>query len=145
MSRIATSSALILVAGRASLAAHAGETLHLVERATGEQVVDLGAKGDSPGDLLVFSNPLYDAANAKATGSSNGYCVRTVVGKTWQCSWTMQVEGGQLAVAGTDPDHGDADFAIVGGTGRYAGARGSLKVHARDAGNTAYDFTVSLR
>ena len=107
-------------------------------------MLDLGAHGDSLGDLLVFANPLYDAANAKALGTSNGSCVRTVVGKRWQCAWTMTLATGQLQIGGEYPDEGDADFAITGGTGRYAGARGTLHVHARDAGHTSYDFIVSL-
>jgi hypothetical protein len=137
----------ILVAAAACVAtppALAAESIRLVERATNEHVIDLGAHGDSLGDLLVFANPLHDATNGKALGTSNGSCVRTVVGQRWQCAWTMTLAGGQLQVGGECPDEGDADFAITGGTGRYAGARGTLRVHARDAGHASYDFTVSL-
>ncbi len=121
-----------------------GEVLHLIERATNEHVVDVGAKGDSLGDMLVFANPLYDAANTKSAGSSNGSCVRVEIGKSWHCSWMLAVAGGQIAVLGAYPDQGDAEFALAGGTGRYVGARGTLKIHARDAAHLSYDFTVSL-
>ena len=56
----------------------------------GETTVDLGAKGDSVGDLLVFANKVFDAANKTQVGTDQGYCVRTVVGKSWECFWTLQ-------------------------------------------------------
>lgn len=127
------------------LAAGAAETLHLVERASNEHVIDTPPAGDSLGDQLVFVNPMFDAANQKEVGTGNGSCVRTMVGKTWYCNWMIHLAHGQLAVTGTYPDEGDAEFAVVGGTGRYSGARGVLKVHARDAEHTSYDFTVMLR
>jgi hypothetical protein len=33
---------------------------------------------------------------------------------------------------------------VTGGTGKYAGAKGALKLHARDAKATAYDFIYDL-
>jgi allene oxide cyclase len=35
-------------------------------------------------------------------------------------------------------------MAVTGGTGQYLGARGAMKLHARDAKGTAYDFTYDL-
>ncbi|MBS0613898.1 MAG: dirigent protein [Proteobacteria bacterium] len=130
--------------GAAPATCFAARTLHWVERATHEHVVDIAPAGDSLGDLLTFVNPLYDAANDKQVGDSNGYCVRTEVGKSWQCTWTTHLQQGELAVSGTYADEGDSTFIIVGGSGAFAGARGSLKVHARDAGHTTYDFTANL-
>jgi allene oxide cyclase len=125
--------------------ARAAEHLGLVERATGEQVVHRQADADAVGDLLLFSNPLYDAANRAAAGASRGYCVRVEVGRWWDCHFTLELASGSLLAAGAYPDEGDAEFGIVGGTGRYAGARGTLKVHARDAAHSAYDFAVALQ
>jgi hypothetical protein len=135
----------ILAGALLGTTAHAAGQLRYVERAVNEKVVDLGAKGDSIGDLLVFLNPLYDADNRNAVGTSHGYCVRIDVGVSWECTWTMKLAAGTLAVHGTYPDEGDSDFAITGGTGRYAGARGALHVHARDTAHTSYDFTIDLR
>jgi hypothetical protein len=137
--------AVLASGGLVAPAAGATEVLKVVERATNEHVVDVGARGDSLGDLLVFANPVYDAANVKAIGSSDGYCVRTVVGKRWQCTWTMRLGDDALLVAGEYPDDSDADLAITGGTGHRAGARGTLHVHARDAAHTSYDFVVTLQ
>src|ERR1700722_2065919 len=133
--------ALALVA---PLAASAGERLQVVERALTDTTVDLGAKGDSVGDLLTFANPVYDATNKTKLGSDQGYCVRVVVGKSWECFWTLLLAGGQITVEGPFYDSSDSTLAVTGGTGKYAGAKGALKLHARDAKATAYDFTYDL-
>jgi hypothetical protein len=41
-------------------------------------------------------------------------------------------------------DEGDSLFTVTGGTGKYAGAKGSMKLHSRDAKSTSYDFTYDL-
>lgn len=122
----------------------AGERIQLVERALTDATLDLGAKGDSVGDLLTFANPVFDAANKTQLGTDQGYCVRVVVGKSWECAWTLSLKGGQITVAGPFSDSGDSLLAVTGGTGSYAGAKGSLKLHARDAHGSAYDFTYEL-
>jgi allene oxide cyclase len=122
----------------------AGERIQLVERALTDATLDLGAKGDSVGDLLTFANPIFDAANQTQLGTDQGYCVRVVVGKSWECAWTLSLKGGQITVAGPFSDSGDSLLAVTGGTGSYAGAKGSLKLHARDAQGSAYDFTYEL-
>jgi allene oxide cyclase len=128
----------------AALPAWAGEQIIVVERPVGETTVDIGAKGDSVGDLLVFANKVYDAANKAQVGSDQGYCVRTVVGKSWECFWTLVLKAGQITVEGPFMDAGDSLLAVTGGTGKYAGARGSMKLHPRDATPTGYDFTYDL-
>jgi allene oxide cyclase len=135
---------LAAAAALASMPALAAEQIVVVERPVDETTVDLGAKGDSVGDLLVFANKVYDAANKTQLGTDNGYCVRTVVGKSWECFWTLTVKGGQITVEGPFMDSGDSLLAVTGGTGKYAGARGSMKLHPRDPTPTGYDFTYDL-
>jgi hypothetical protein len=136
--------ALAAAAALASMPALAAEQIVVVERPVGETTVDLGAKGDSVGDLLVFANKIYDAANKTQLGTDNGYCVRTVVGKSWECFWTLTLKAGQITVEGPFMDSGDSLLAVTGGTGKYAGARGSMKLHPRDPTPTGYDFTYDL-
>ena len=133
-----------LVAALAVLPVMAGEQIVVVERPVGETTVDLGAKGDSVGDLLVFANKVYDAGNKTQVGSDQGYCVRTVVGKSWECFWTLTLKAGQITVEGPFLDEGDSLMSVTGGTGKYAGAKGSMKLHPRDATPTGYDFTYDL-
>ena len=120
------------------------EQLKVVERPVGETTVDLTAKGDSVGDMLVFANGIFDAANKTQIGTDQGYCVRTIVGKSWECFWTMTLKAGQITIEGPFLDEGDSLMAVTGGTGKYAGAKGSMKLHPRDATPTGYDFTYDL-
>ena len=128
----------------AGAGANAGEVLNLVERATTDAVTDTGAKGDSAGDLLTFANEVYDQANATRVGDNQGFCVRTVAGKAWECWWTLTLRDGQLTVQGPFLDQGDSVLAITGGTGKYAAARGQMKLHARNDKGTEYDFAYQL-
>ena len=129
----------------AAAPAFAGEQLKVVERPVGETTIDLAAKGDSVGDMLVFANGVYDAANKTQIGSDQGYCIRTIVGKSWECFWTLTLKEGQITVEGPFFDEGDSLLVVTGGSGKYAGAKGSMKLHPRDATPTGYDFTYDLR
>ena len=124
--------------------ASAGEQLALVERATTDAVTDLGAKGDSVGDILTFANEIYDKDNKTLVGHDNGWCVRTVVGQAWECIWTLTTDKGQLTVEGPFYDSKDSVLAVTGGTGDYATARGEMKLHAHDAKGSEYDFVYTL-
>ena len=139
MVRVAAPAAMLL-----AMPVLAGEQIKVVERPVGETTVDLGAKGDSIGDLLVFANGVFDSANKTQVGSDQGFCVRTIVGKSWECMWTLTLKAGQITVEGPFMDEGDSLFAVTGGTGKYAGAKGSMKLHPRDAKSTSYDFTYDL-
>ncbi|HVJ43433.1 MAG TPA: allene oxide cyclase family protein [Dongiaceae bacterium] len=119
--------------------------LHVVERATSDTVTDLGAKGDSVGDILTFSNEIFDGANQSKIGVDNGFCIRTVVGKAWECFWTIALARGHLTVEGPFLDAGDSVLAVTGGTGSYATERGEMALHARDAKGSEYDFTYTLK
>ena len=139
MVRIAALAAALL-----ALPAFAAEQIKVVERPVGETTLDLGAKGDSVGDMLVFANGVFDTANKTQVGSDQGYCVRTIVGKSWECFWTLTLKSGQITVEGPFMDEGDSLFTVTGGTGKYAGAKGSMKLHPRDAKSSSYDFTYDL-
>lgn len=125
--------------------AAADETLTLVERATSDTVTDLGAKGDSAGDILTFANEVFDKDNANKVGSDNGWCARTVVGKAWECIWTLTLAEGQITVEGPFYDAADSALAVTGGTGEYAEASGTLALHARNDKGTEYDFVYKLK
>ncbi|HEX3675290.1 MAG TPA: allene oxide cyclase family protein [Rhizomicrobium sp.] len=125
--------------------AFAAAPIHVVEHATSDSTAHVGPKPDNRGDVLTFTNGVFDAANKTKVGSDNGFCVRTAVGKAFECMWTTSLAGGQITVEGPFLDAGDSTLAITGGTGKYAGARGQMALHARDAKGSEYDFTFSLR
>lgn len=145
MRTLSTAVALILVStiGPAALADDM-EMIALVERATTDTVIDLGASGDSAGDMLTFANEIYDQANEKLAGANNGVCFRTVAGKAWECAFTTTLEKGQITVEGPFYDGKDSMFAVTGGTGAYVNARGEMKLHARNDKGTEYDFVYTL-
>jgi allene oxide cyclase len=128
----------------AALPAMAAEQISVVERPVNETTVHRSGDRDTVGDQLVFANKVYDAANKVEVGSDQGYCVRTVAGKSWECFWTLLLKAGQITVEGPFMDSGDSLLVVTGGTGKYAGARGSLKLHPRDATPTGYDFIYDL-
>jgi hypothetical protein len=120
-------------------------SITLVERATSDVVTDTGAKDDSAGDILTFANELFDKDNKTKVGTDNGYCIRTVAGKAWECAWTNTLKDGQITVQGSFLDGQDSVLAITGGTGKYLRLHGEMKLHARDPKGSEYDFTFNLR
>ena len=117
----------------------------VVERALTDVVTDLGAPGDSIGDLLTFGNPVFNAANTTQIGTDQGECFRTNPGEAWECTWTTYLADGSLTVQGTFLDSlADSTLAITGGTGIYRGARGEMTLHSRNAGGTEFDFTFKV-
>jgi hypothetical protein len=119
-------------------------TIRVVERATTDATAHIGPAPDNAGDLLTFANDIFDAKNESRIGTDQGYCIRIVPGKSYECQWTLFLADGQIAVAGPFLDAGDSTLAVTGGTGKYAGARGEMALHARDAKGSAYDFTYRL-
>lgn len=134
--------ACVLVIATPTLAA---TQIHVVEHATTDATAHIAAKPDNRGDVLTFTNDIFDAANKAKVGSDNGFCIRTAVGKAFECLWTTSLAGGQITVEGPFLDAGDSVLAITGGTGQYAGAKGEMALHARDAKGSAYDFRFTLK
>lgn len=123
----------------------AASKLRLIEHSTTDAVTDLGAKGDSAGDLLTLSNEIFTDDNKTKVGSANGYCIRTVVGKAWECFWTVTLAKGQITTEGPYLDAGDSVLAITGGTGAYSTVRGEMALHKRDAKGSEHDFVYTLK
>lgn len=138
---------LILVPGvmlAACAPAPTKTTLHVVEHADSDTVTDTGAEGDSVGDILTFANKVFDEADATEVGSDQGYCVRTEVGKSWECFWTLFMKDGQITVEGPFNDAGDSVLAITGGTGAYANATGQMTLKAHNEAATEFDFIYEI-
>lgn len=134
----------LLTAWVSTSAAQSSFTIQVVEHADTDAVTDIGPTDDSVGDVLTFANTVFDKTNTTQVGTDNGYCLRTVVGQAWECSWTMTLADGQLSVEGPFYDTKDSVLAIIGGTGAYKDARGQMKLHARNAEGTEYDFIYEV-
>lgn len=87
--------------------------------------VDLGAPGDSPGDMFVFDQPLMNEAGQNI-GTNSGFCVRTLPGQFSECQWTLTMSDGSITVAGREAETGPSQIPVIGGTGAYLGVSGVL-------------------
>jgi len=122
---------------------HKPVTVHVIEHAKTDTVIDTGKRGDTTGDLLTFHNPVFDRANAKQVGRDQGQCIRIAVGASWECTWTTFLPGGHVTVEGPFFDTRNSVLAITGGTGIYRNARGAMVLESR-AGGTQFDFVFRL-
>ena len=123
---------------------HHGKVVHVIEHATTDAVTNQGdGAGDVVGDILTFTNEVFNQMDTSKVGSDQGYCVRMTVGESWECVWTTILSRGQLTVEGPFYDTKDSVLAITGGTGKYANARGSMELKSR-AGGTEFDFIFHL-
>jgi hypothetical protein len=109
------------------------------------RMIDMGEPGDSMGDILVFDQPLLDK-NKNKIGSNSGTCIRTRVGFSFQCQWTLtfsnKIENsGSIVVAGRELDKGASTVSIIGGTGNYSGISGEMQ----STNNNDGTFTQVLR
>jgi allene oxide cyclase len=120
-----------------------GSSIHVVEHATTDEVTN-GSAADAAGNVLTFANDVFDSADKNKVGNDQGYCVRIVVGKTWECNWTTFLSEGQLTVEGPFSDTGSTVLAITGGTGKYRNARGWMELNFHDAAGTKFDFVFHL-
>ena len=114
--------------GRAS---SGGAALHFYERQGSTTFVDNAPKGKEPtaGDVFVFTNPVYTRHGSRV-GSDHGSCT-IVRGKPLvaQCTSTLQLPQGQLMILNVDTGKRSFSAAVVGGTGGFAGAHGTLSTH----------------
>ena len=124
--------------------ASAGDEMKMVEHADTDAVTDTGASGDSAGDVLTFANDVYDADDKNKVGGDQGVCFRTVVGKAWECFWTLNLDKGQITVEGPFYDAGDFVLSITGGTGDYKDARGEMALSAIGTDGKKYNFVYRL-
>lgn len=109
-------------------------------RTNAAKLIDIGDPGDSVGDILVFDQPLLDEHGGNI-GNNSGTCIRTRVGHSFQCQWTLSLEDGSIQVAGREFDKGTSNISIVGGTGKYAGISGQMDSSNNGDGR----FTQTLR
>jgi allene oxide cyclase len=135
---------VLLISACPLAVASAGERLHFIEHPVNEVTTHLGKSADGRGDLLTFANPVFDATEMRQVGTDNGYCVRVVPGKSWECFWTLILHDGQITVEGPFLDAGDSRLSITGGTGKYVGAKGEMTLHSRAPRAQGYDFIYSL-
>jgi hypothetical protein len=143
---LAGAGAVALAAGPASAAKgpHGLITLKATGKVAKAQVIDNAPTGDSPGDLLVFTERLYNA-RGKQIGSDAASCVR-LFDQTSLCTGVYKLPGGQIHVQLIQPGPtGTYEQAVVGGTGRFAGARGIVMVAQNASKGDRFTFKVRVK
>ena len=129
----------VLVFGSAVAAADAKgkkKTLRLVGNDFQTEFLDLGAPDFSRGDEFVISDVLL--RRGREVGVSGAVCTVTEAVPpydvlTLHCVGTLSLRGGQITTQGLvelqgPDDPGPFTLAITGGTGRYRGAAGELRL-----------------
>jgi hypothetical protein len=119
-------------------------TVHYVDNAPKATLKD-GVVSISAGDQLVFSTPI--AMEGKVVGKDRIVCTATSAGTTkkiesagFTCTGIAKIPGGTLILVG-EAKEGPTEGAITGGTGIYAGARGTFVSRQGRGSSTT---TVSL-
>lgn len=143
-------------AGAAALADSArAESFSYVTDGGGIMAVDLGRAGKSQGDLYVFSGNVLDAATGAQVGRVLGEQISVALGRraeTVQGSLTFELPDGSIVAGGLSRYPLDANDLVVGarfvrpilgGTGRYAGTRGTLTTVRRPQGGYEQRFDLS--
>jgi len=98
---------------------------------------------DSVGDYRVYNNLLF-LPGGYVVGDEKGICVRTKTMVMWDCEYVVSFLTYQLIIQGSVPDGANTtEFAIVGGIGQFAGARGEVTWVAGSSGNNM-TFEINL-
>lgn len=144
----ATGAAGLTLPGAAGAAVHRHPRVHtvtVVEHAVTDTEQRAAPGGpDRPGDPLTFTNPVFNAANARRVGHDEGFCMRLNVHTgSSECLWTTFLPRGQITVQGPYYDRHNSVLSITGGTGAYRNARGQMKLVSRHGGKQ-YDFIFQL-
>ena len=99
-----------------------------------EQPLAPGGK-DKAGDILTFTNPVFNQADTNQVGHDEGFCTRlNVKNGVWECLWTTFLDGGQITVQGPYYDKKNSTLSVTGGTGTFAGVRGQMGLVAKNGG-----------
>jgi hypothetical protein len=101
-------------------------TIRINDRELAVTRVDLGAKGVSPGDIEVVRTRLLERGTRKVIGRSELVCSFVDEARSRVCRGTYILPKGKIVVGGSLMYRQFYDLAVVGGTGLYDNARGTM-------------------
>ena len=89
--------------------------------------VDVGANGNSAGDMFFFEERLYNRSQTEVVGKSSVRCQAGV--RTSICDGTLRLEGrGKIVVGSAFFAQRDSTVAVTGGTHRFKGVGGAMQI-----------------
>jgi len=104
-------------------------TIRITDREVQVTRVDVGASGTSPGDTEVVSQQLFNLrVTPKPIGHSELVCTFVDSKRMRVCRGTYVLPKGKVVVGGSLEYRQFYDLAVLGGTGLYDNARGSVTV-----------------
>jgi hypothetical protein len=143
---------VLATAGFTAPASKVPREIRVVSVEVGGGGADVPPEGASVGDSDTFTSVVSDPKTGRRLGRSESVCTIFDIAKpgghgpparntTFHCSSMVRLRDGELTAFGRIHFDGqgresNAPFAILGGTGRYAGARGSAKSRPLGEGKT---------
>ena len=117
-------------AGDSTIQAGTGPgTIRITDRVVDVDRVDIGRRGTSPGDVEVVRTRLFDRrVRTRVLGRAELVCTYADSSRSRVCRGTYFLPRGKLVVGGSLRFYQFYDMAILGGTGLYDNARGTLTV-----------------
>lgn len=125
---VLASTIAVLQEGRSEAATGPG-TIRITDLELRVTRVDIGSKGMSPGDVEVVAQRLYNQrVTSRSIGHAELVCTFVGIGSSRVCRGTYELPRGKIVVGGSLEFRQFYDLAILGGTGLYDNARGTLTV-----------------
>jgi hypothetical protein len=116
-------------------------TIRINDRVMAVTRIDVGARGTSPGDSEVIRSVLVQRGTRDAIGRGELVCTFVDNGRARVCRGTYALPKGDIIVGGSMLYRQFYDLAILGGTGLYDNARGTMTV-TRTARRPVRDMVV---
>ena len=98
------------------------------DRVLADTRIDVGARGRSPGDMEVVRSRLLQRGTLDVIGRSELVCTFVDAGRSRVCRGTYILPKGKIVVGGSILYSQFYDLAVLGGTGLYDNARGTLTI-----------------
>ena len=103
-------------------------TIRINDRVLAATRIDIGARGTSPGDQEIIQARLFERGTGTTIGRSELVCTFVDSGRSRSCRGTYILPKGKIVVGGSILYRQFYDLAVLGGTGLYDNARGTLTV-----------------
>ena len=119
-----------VAAGDSTVTAGTGTAqIRVVDRLVATERVDVGKRGKSAGDMEVVRARLFDRrARTRQLGRYELICTYVDSGRNRICRGTYFLPRGSLVVGGSLRFYQFYNLAVVGGTGLFDNARGTLTI-----------------